>query len=247
MMTKTNLSNMGIKSLVGFIKGFFSDLNQPSQMASPMPSTGLKSKYGDQATKLNMTMPNQDEWQPIKQEEVIQVNRNPQAQKQQVFNSASTTQKPAIKEEKNILASEDIGRSKVVQDAKRLYPDRYEAAKNLVKSKTDDPLLQDLIIDIAASENSLKGANTKNAEGSSASGFLQFTDPTWRDYERWIGEKKDKTDPGNQVEAALWLLTQKNLKGVSKLERWDASKGKWGSNYSPEEIQQFYMNANNNT
>lgn len=247
-MPKTNLSNMGIKSLAGFIKGFFSDLNQPSQMASPMPSTGLKSQYGDEvAKKPIMTMPDQDEWQPIKEEEIVKVG-----QQKPMFNSSTTkvASKPKQQAAQNLMASsgsDDIGRSKVVQDAKRLYPDRYEAAKSLIQSKTDDPLLQNLLIDIAASENSLKGADTKNKEGSSASGFLQFTDPTWEDYERWVGEKKDKTDPGNQVEAALWLLTQKNLKGVSKLERWDASKGKWGINYSPEEIQQFYMNANNNT
>ena len=242
-MQKNDLTNTGIKSLAGFIKGFFSNLNQDQQLASPMPSSGLKSQYGDEVANAPAIEPTK-EWKPIKEEEIVKIGQD---NKKPMFDSTTKTSQPKKQAAQNLVSSDEIGRSKVVQDAKRLYPDRYEAAKSLIQSKTDDPLLQSLLIDIAASENSLKGADTKNAEGSSASGFLQFTDPTWKDYERWVGEKKDKTDPGNQVEAALWLLTQNKLKGVSKLERWDASKGKWGGNYSPEEIQQFYMNANNNT
>ena len=242
-MQGNDVKNMGIKSLAGFIKGFFSNLNQDQELASPRPEGGFQSKYRDEVkNKPMMTMPDSNQWQPIKEEEIVKVSRTPQEKKEPMFNSTPSQMKKQV-----ALNESEIGRSKVVEDAKRLYPKRYEAAKSLIQSKTDDPLLQSLIMDIAASENSLKGADTKNMEGSSASGFLQFTDPTWKDYERWVGEKKDKTDPANQVEAALWLLTQNKLKGVSKLERWDASKGKWGSNYAPEEIQQFYMNANNNS
>lgn len=245
-MQKNDLANTGIKSLAGFIKGFFSNLNQGQELASPRPEGGFQSKYGDQVTnKPMMTMPDQDEWQPIKEEEIVKVSRTPQEKKEPMFDSSKTQMKQQAAS--NIASDMEVGRSKVVADTKRLYPKRYEAAKNLVQSRTDDPLLQSLILDIAAAENSLKGTDDKNLEGSTSSSFLQFNDPTWSDYERWIGKKLDKSDPKNQVDAALWLLTQKDIKGVTKLERWNASKNKWGSNYSPEEIQQFYMNANNNS
>ena len=114
-----------------------------------------------------------------------------------------------------------------------------ENAIRQASQKYDIP--SELLFDIAFSESSLNKNPAANPK-STATGLFQYTKPTWETvlkYAQMPGSSlslpnKDMSDPVNQALATAYLIK------FGQLGRWDASKSKWGSNYSPEELGGYY-------
>jgi hypothetical protein len=103
---------------------------------------------------------------------------------------------------------------------------------------------KELLYDIAFSESTIGKNAGKNPE-STSSGLYQFNDPTWQSVLKYAQmpntslqlQSTYKNDPVNQALATAYLIK------FGQLGRWDASRNKWGQNYSNEELNKYYKQS----
>lgn len=138
----------------------------------------------------------------------------------------------------------NYGRSKVVTDTRRLYPERYKQAQAVIAKLKLPQATSDLAMDVAGAENSLKFSGGNGIPGNTSTGMFAFNEPTWKDYlaasesARLAGHTKD--NPDNSAQAFAYMISQpKGIKQFS-LSRWNASKPKWSKYYSNEELKPYY-------
>lgn len=92
----------------------------------------------------------------------------------------------------------------------------------------------ELLYDIALQES---GFNPQaQSQSSTAGGLFQFTEPTWQDALKYgvVPGGADKYDPNLNASAAAYFMSQGHL------NKWDASKPKWGQFYKDEELDPYY-------
>lgn len=122
-------------------------------------------------------------------------------------------------------------------DVQKLPTEGYAAPfKAIELASREFGVPRDLLMDIAFAESSLD-PKKKNPKGSDT-GLFQFTDETWVDMKRWMGEllpeNADRYDPVTNARAAAWAIAN------GYLGKWVYSKDKWGAFYEDEELEGFY-------
>lgn len=99
---------------------------------------------------------------------------------------------------------------------------------------------EELLQDIAWAESSydFKAEPEQTTPSGKAGGLFQFTTGTWKHmmrlYPNLAKNMGERFNPEISAKVAAKAIED------GWLEKWDASKSKWGQNYEPEEISEYY-------